>query len=195
MPELEPNPSFSLHHDAWGRLVLVDREGKSHVGVEPVRSFPLTAPRQGIAICDVDGRELEWIVDLDCVPEAIRDVLTKDLALREFMPVVQRIVSVSDKGAQAEWVVETDRGRVLLVNGEAGLHRLAGGGAFDYRRPRHSLFDCGHWFARCGQPADIGEAFVMRTRIGIGIFAKSQRQWSVQERFQVQPDSLAAVWH
>ena len=38
------NNGFQLERDAFGRLVLTDIEGVRHVGVVPVRAFPLTAP-------------------------------------------------------------------------------------------------------------------------------------------------------
>jgi len=43
---------LSLHYDAWGRLVYTDAAGVAHVGVEPVRAFPISEPDRGIAILD-----------------------------------------------------------------------------------------------------------------------------------------------
>src|SRR5687768_1522784 len=85
----------SLSSDEWGRLVLVDGQGKRHVGVEPVRAFPLSAPRQGVSICDADGREIVWVDDLDGLPAELRQGLEERLARREFVPVVRRVLSVS----------------------------------------------------------------------------------------------------
>src|SRR5438309_762456 len=68
-------PHFTLHHDAWGRLVLTDAQGRVHVGVDPIRAFPITDPRRGLAICDADGREVLWIDDLDAVSPAVRPLL------------------------------------------------------------------------------------------------------------------------
>ena len=48
---------FELHHDAWGRLVLVDDEGHKYVGVEPVRAFPISDPDHFISLCDAESRE------------------------------------------------------------------------------------------------------------------------------------------
>ena len=53
---------------AGGRLAFTDAQGQTHVGLEPMRAFPFSAPRRGIALCDADGRELHWIEDLDALP-------------------------------------------------------------------------------------------------------------------------------
>ena len=50
--------NFGLSYDAWGRLVLIDAEGCRHVGVEPVRSYPLSDPSHWVSICDPNGREI-----------------------------------------------------------------------------------------------------------------------------------------
>ena len=57
----DPGPAtrpFGLVRDAWGRLVLIDADGRRHVGVEPVRAFPISDPRGWISLCDIHGREL-----------------------------------------------------------------------------------------------------------------------------------------
>ena len=110
-----PDPGFRLHHDSWGRLVLTEAEGRQHAGVEPVRAFPLSSPQHGVSLCDVDGRELFWIDDLDELPADVRKILEDELARREFVPVVRRIWAVSAV-EPSEWRVETDRGptRFLL---------------------------------------------------------------------------------
>jgi hypothetical protein len=116
---------FGLHHDAWGRLVLTDAAGQQHVGVEPVRAFPITDPRHGIALCDAEGHELLWIDDLDALTPPLRRFLEEDLARREFVPVVRRIVGVSAPVEPSEWEVETDRGRTRFVlNSEDDVRRL-----------------------------------------------------------------------
>jgi len=119
--------SFTLRHDAWGRLVLTDAHGHEHAGIEPVRAFPISAPRHGISLCDTDGRELLWIDDLDAVPQPTRQLLEDDLARRQFVPILQRIFKVSSHDAPAEWEVETDRGRTrFLLKSEEDVRRLAG---------------------------------------------------------------------
>jgi hypothetical protein len=123
-------PPFRLHHDAWGRLVLTDAAGREHVGVHPVRAFPISDPGCGIAVCDADGHELVWIERLDELAESVRRVLEDDLARREFVPQVRRILRVSAPVEPSEWEVETDRGRTRFVlPSEDNVFRLEDGRA------------------------------------------------------------------
>lgn len=119
-----PRP-FGLDHDAWGQLVLTDAEGRQHVGVEVVRAFPLSDLRHGIAICDSQGRELVWIDDLGALPASLVQQIENELAKREFVPVIRRILNVSAPVEPSRWEVETDRGRTFFVlNSEDDVHEL-----------------------------------------------------------------------
>lgn len=116
---------FGLDHDAWGRLVLTDADGRTHTGVELIRAFPLSDPRHGISICDAKGRELVWIADLDALPPVLMTQIEEELAQREFVPIIHRIVKVSAPVEPSEWEVETDRGRTSFVlNNEDDVHEL-----------------------------------------------------------------------
>ncbi len=119
-----PRP-FGLHHDAWGQLVLSDADGRQHTGVEVVRAFPLSDPRHGIAICDARGRELVWLDDLDALPPALARQIEEELAKREFVPIIHRILKVSAPVEPSEWEVDTDRGHTSFVlNSEDDVHEL-----------------------------------------------------------------------
>ena len=123
-------PAFGLSYDAWGRLVLIDADAKRHVGVEPVRLFPISNPGHWISICDSAGHELVCIENLEDVPIQVRDTLQADLAKREFVPVITRIVKVSSENEPAEWDVETDRGPTrFLLKSEDDIRRLGPHGA------------------------------------------------------------------
>jgi hypothetical protein len=120
-------PHFTLHHDAFGRLVLTDDPGRVFPAVEVVRAFPISDPRRCISVCDAEGHELIWIDELDAVPEPTRRVIEEELARREFVPVVRRILRVSAPVEPSEWDVETDRGRThFVVNSEDDVRRLDG---------------------------------------------------------------------
>jgi hypothetical protein len=119
-----PRP-FGLRNDAWGRLVLIDSDGREHAGVELVRAFPLSDPRHGIAICDAKGRELIWLADLTALPASLIQQIEEELAKREFVPIILRILKVSAPVEPSEWEVETDRGRTSFVlNNEDDVHEL-----------------------------------------------------------------------
>lgn len=122
--------SFQLHLDAWGALVLTDAAGQAHAGVEAVRGFPITAPRQGISLLAADGRELVWIEALDALPPELQALLDEELQRREFMPQLRRIVQVTGVAEPTEWSVETDRGPTRFVlNSEDDIRRLGEGRA------------------------------------------------------------------
>jgi hypothetical protein len=108
--EIKREAAFGLSLDAWGRLVLINHEGERYVGVEPVRAFPISDPRRWISLCDNHGREVLCIESLDDLAPPIRQLIEEELAQREFVPVIKRIVRVSGETAPSDWDVETDRG-------------------------------------------------------------------------------------
>ncbi len=116
---------FSLHRDSWSQLVLTDSEGSAHVGVVPVRMFPFTDRSHWVSIVDAGGREVACIEDLTQLDEELRTLLEEELAQREFVPVIQRIVHVSGDTEPCEWEVETDRGPTRFVlKSEDDVRRL-----------------------------------------------------------------------
>jgi hypothetical protein len=122
-------PEFSLVRDAFGRLVMTSIDGQVCVGVLPVRAFPITAPDEALALVGPHGEELAWIDHLDRQPEAVRRLIAEELAAREFMPEIIRILAVSGFGTPSTWEIETDRGATrLTLRGEEYIRRLAGGG-------------------------------------------------------------------
>lgn len=108
-------PGFGLYHDEWEQLVLIDAEGVRHVGVTPVRVFPFSDPDHWLSITDAAGREIVCIEALADLSPGVRELLIKDLARREFVPVIRRIVRVSSILEPCEWLVDTDRGRTAFI--------------------------------------------------------------------------------
>jgi hypothetical protein len=106
---------FRLEHDSFGRLVLTMADGTRHVGVHPVRGFPISDPQRGLALCNAQGRELIWIDDIASLPADVRSVLNAELAQREFLPKILRIFRISLEVDPCEWEVQTDRGRTKFV--------------------------------------------------------------------------------
>ena len=119
-----------LSRDSFGRLVFDGSDGSAHVGVVPVRAFPLTAPDAGVSILSAEGKELQWIDRPADLTEAARTLLAEEFAQREFMPVIERIVAVSSFATPSTWQVETDRGTTaLILKSEEDIRRLKGPGA------------------------------------------------------------------
>lgn len=123
--ETAVDATLDLRLDPWGRLVLTDRQGVSHLGVIPIRAFPISDPAGWISLCDADGRELLSLPGLSALPKETRDLLAQALGSREFVPVIQRVVQVSSHLEPAEWEVETDRGATRFVlKSEDDVRRL-----------------------------------------------------------------------
>jgi hypothetical protein len=103
------SPDWRLERASHGRLDFVDAVGQRHVDVDVLRAFPVSAPAGPVVIVAADGAELAWIDPLADLVQPLRDLLETALSQREFLPVIERIESVSD-GEPTEWSVATDRG-------------------------------------------------------------------------------------
>lgn len=119
---------WTLHRDPQGLLQLTTADGQVHTGVLPVRAFPLAAPDEGLSLVGGDGHELAWIERLSALDAATRALIEEALAPREFMPAIQRIVSVSTYATPSTWSVETERGPTeLVLKAEDDIRRLGRG--------------------------------------------------------------------
>ena len=119
--------SYQLQRDSLGRLVFIDANGHSYIGVHPVRAFPITAPSAGIGIMDQSGKEVFWYPDVAVIPSAELQLIEEELAAREFMPVIERIIKVSTFATPSIWDIETDRGPTRIrLKGEEDIRRIAG---------------------------------------------------------------------
>ena len=142
---------FTLVREASGALLLTAADGTRHPGVVPVRAFPLAAPDEGISLVSTTGHEVGWIADLQAVPAELRALLQQELGLRDFVPVITRLVSVSSFGTPSVWTVQTDRGDTTFVlKGEEDIRRLsrtmlliAGGQGVQYSVPDTAALDRG----------------------------------------------------
>lgn len=118
---------LQLHRNAHGRLVLTLADGSEHAGVLPVRAFPIAAPNEGLSLVGSNGHELLWIERLSDVPAQPRALLEEELAVREFVPVIEKIRSVSGFATPSTWQIDTDRGPTQLVlKAEEDIRRLPG---------------------------------------------------------------------
>jgi hypothetical protein len=120
------NPDFHLQRDSYGRLVLTAPNGDIHVGITPVRAFPIAAPDEGLSLVNYEGHEVAWVEHLSELPPAIAELIESDLASREFVPEISRISGVSSFACPSTWQVLTDRGAAeLILKGEEDIRRLA----------------------------------------------------------------------
>jgi hypothetical protein len=119
--------SHTLERDALGQLVFIDADGTHHVGVYPIRAYPITAPGAGISIMDQSGKELCWFDGITAIPEGELALIEEELATREFMPVIEKITKVSTFATPSIWDIETDRGPTRIrLKGEEDIRRIAG---------------------------------------------------------------------
>ena len=116
---------FLLSRNNAGRLVLTTSQGVVHEGITPVRAFPVTAPDKLVAIMSAEGKEILWIDDPADLPEDVRTLIHEEIASRELMPEILRILSVSTFSTPSTWDVETDRGgTTFILKGEEDIRRL-----------------------------------------------------------------------
>ena len=72
-----------------------------------------------------EGHELAWIEQLQELPTAMRVLLQEELSLRDFVPEISRLQSVSTFGTPSIWTVETDCGVTsFILKGEEDIRRL-----------------------------------------------------------------------
>ena len=120
-------PAIQLARNPHGRLVLTLADGTVHEGVTPVRAFPIAAPAEGLSLVGSDGHELLWVPRLEQVAGPARQLIEEELAVREFVPTIEKIVAVSSFSTPSTWEVETDRGPARLVlKAEEDIRRLGG---------------------------------------------------------------------
>ncbi|RZT42874.1 cyanophycin metabolism-associated DUF1854 family protein [Cupriavidus agavae] len=121
------SPDFTLTRNRLGKLVLTFADGTQHEGVVPVRAFPISAAEDGLGLMSTDGRELVWVPRLATLPAPTREMIEAELASREFMPEIEKIVGVSTYATPSVWTVKTDRGQTdLVLRGEEDIRRLTG---------------------------------------------------------------------
>lgn len=121
------NEHFMLARNAFGKLVLTTPDGVQHVGVLPVRAFPIQSPQACISLLDVEGHEVAWIEQLDALQQPAQGLVRQALQGREFIPEIQAIRSVTSFSTPCTWEVTTDRGDTRFVlRGDEDIRRLSG---------------------------------------------------------------------
>ena len=118
---------FTLQRNAHGRLELVLEGSTQPEEVTPVRAFPIAAPDEGLSLVGGDGHELLWMPRLAQLPAEARALVEEELAVREFVPVIEKIHDVSSFSVPSTWELLTDRGPARLqLKAEEDIRRLQG---------------------------------------------------------------------
>lgn len=120
------DPAFRLSRDSQGKLILSDVYQQISHQVTLIRSFPISAPDEGIALVDPQGNELMWIENLQDLPMEWREFIGEELANWDFMPEIKHIDSVTSFITPCIWRVKTDRGDTQFkLKGEEAIRRLS----------------------------------------------------------------------
>ena len=124
-PRISDGRGVELSLDPWGRLVVSTDDGQRYVGVDPVSAFPIADPTRWVSFTDDHGREVFCLETLEGLEPGSRRLLDRELALRDFVPVIKRIDRVWGESTPCEWEVETDHGRTrFTLDNEDDVRRL-----------------------------------------------------------------------
>ncbi len=118
--------ALNLSRDAAGVLLVTDANNNTHSVNMVVRAYPISAPDEGVSLLGVDSHELAWIANLQELSEVNRDLINNELAQREFMPKISRILAVSSYATPSTWTITSDRGDTeLTLTSEEHIRRLS----------------------------------------------------------------------
>ncbi len=107
--------SFELSRDEWCHLKLTDSAGKAYADVAVVPLFPVSASKQWVSIVSADGEELACLDSIQGLSASNVALLEEELAIREFVPIIEKVVRVSGIMEPCEWFVETNHGPTSFV--------------------------------------------------------------------------------
>ncbi|MBI4979212.1 MAG: DUF1854 domain-containing protein [Spirochaetes bacterium] len=108
---------LNIQRRADGRLVYKVKGKKDGIPVKVVSAFPWSHPHKFISIRDDKGKEQLLIDSLDSINKAERELISTDLAERNFIPRILSIQSIIEERELFHWNVVTDAGaRSFLTN-------------------------------------------------------------------------------
>ena len=110
-----------------GGFVSLKVEEEEYSRVQVVRMFPFSEPGKYISIrtAEETSKEIGVIEQMEVFPQEVREMLTEQLSLRYFTPVITKLYRIKDEYGFAYFDVETDRGRcqfVIRMGGNAVVH-------------------------------------------------------------------------
>jgi Domain of unknown function (DUF1854) len=118
--------SFELSRDEWSHLSLTDQSGNVYKDVSVVPLYPISAPNRLISLVSADGDEIVCLDSLEGISEENMKLLGEELALREFVPIIQKVIRVSGTQEPCEWVVQTNHGETsFVINSEEDVRRVS----------------------------------------------------------------------
>lgn len=120
-------PETATFSRTEGGFVSLKVEGEEYSRVQVVRMFPFSEPGKYISIrtAEETSKEIGVIEQLEVFPEDVREMLTEQMALRYFTPIITKVYQIKDQYGFAYFDVETDRGHcrfVIRMGGNAVVH-------------------------------------------------------------------------
>lgn len=106
---------FRLSRDEWCHLKLTDSAGREYLDVAVVPLFPISASKQWVSFVSAPGEEIACLDSMEGLSASNVALLEEELALREFIPIIENIFSVSGITEPCEWFVETNHGPTSFV--------------------------------------------------------------------------------
>jgi len=102
-------------------------DGEVHEDVQFARAFPFSDPDHYISIQTREGKEIGMFRTLEGMAPESRRVLQEELERRYFIPIIQKVYSLTEEYGQLRWDVETDRGRRVFYvrNWRDNVHELS----------------------------------------------------------------------
>lgn len=101
--------------------------GEVHEDVQFARAFPFSDPDHYISVQTREGKEIGMFRSLDGMSPESRRILQEELERRYFIPIIQKVYSLTEEYGQLRWDVETDRGRRVFYvrNWRDNVHELS----------------------------------------------------------------------
>lgn len=102
-------------------------DGEVREDVQFARAFPFSHPDRYISMLTFEGQEIGMFRSLEGMHPASRAVVEEELEQRYFIPVIEKIYSLTEEHGQLRWEVKTDRGeRIFYVrNWRDNVHELS----------------------------------------------------------------------
>ena len=126
IPKTNNSKVYQLSRDEWNHLKLIDSEGNEFRDVSVVPLFPITDCKRWVSLVSADGEEIVCLDSLEGLSSENSKLLEEELALREFVPLIEKVISVSGNQEPCEWVVQTNHGVTsFVIKAEEDVRRVS----------------------------------------------------------------------
>lgn len=126
IPDSATQPSIRLSRDEWHHLKVTDASGNEYSDVSVVPLFPITECKRWVSLVSADGDEIVCLDSLVGLSAESIKLLEEELALREFVPIIEKVINVSGNQDPCEWVVQTNHGITsFVIKAEEDVRRVS----------------------------------------------------------------------